>query len=114
MAHVHVQFDGGRTYTEPSCIITGSPEGLENVSDLLLQSPTSRCNAGNPLRCYKVYLRTGAEQLSSETGCMLQVPVRVHDACFTSGVPCCWSVCGTIALTGTSSACVLCQQFQWT
>ncbi|CAL5228412.1 g11542 [Coccomyxa viridis] len=37
-------FDGGRTYTEPSCIITGRPEGLENV------------------------------------------PVRVHDACFTSEV----------------------------
>ncbi|CAK0785930.1 hypothetical protein CVIRNUC_009143 [Coccomyxa viridis] len=37
-------FDGGRTYTEPSCIITGYPEGLENV------------------------------------------PVRVHDACFTSEV----------------------------
>ena len=26
-----MQFDGGRTYTEPSCIITGYPEGLENV-----------------------------------------------------------------------------------
>ena len=26
-----MQFDGGRTYTEPSCIMTGYPEGLENV-----------------------------------------------------------------------------------
>ena len=30
-ATVAMQFDGGRTYTEPSCIITGYPEGLENV-----------------------------------------------------------------------------------
>ena len=28
---MNVQFDGGRTYTEPSCIMTGNPEGLENV-----------------------------------------------------------------------------------
>ncbi|DBA94349.1 TPA: hypothetical protein ACH3X1_001955 [Trebouxia sp. C0004] len=28
-----MQIDGGRTFSEPTCIMTGKPEGLENVSD---------------------------------------------------------------------------------
>ena len=31
-----LQIDGGRTVTEPTCIMTGKPEGKENVSDTLL------------------------------------------------------------------------------
>ena len=29
-----LQIDGGRTVTEPTCIMTGKPEGRENVSDI--------------------------------------------------------------------------------
>lgn len=31
-----LQIDGGRTVTEPTCIMTGKPEGRENVSDISL------------------------------------------------------------------------------
>lgn len=31
-----LQIDGGRTVTEPTCIMTGKPEGRENVSDIAL------------------------------------------------------------------------------
>jgi len=36
MQHITIwslQIDGGRTFSEPTCIMTGRPEGLENVSD---------------------------------------------------------------------------------
>ena len=31
-----LQIDGGRTVTEPTCIMTGKPEGRENVRDIRL------------------------------------------------------------------------------
>ena len=67
-----LQVDGWRTYTEPSCIMTGNPEGCEAVS-------------------IKAFWR----QASPDTPrglltalCASQVPLRVHDACFTSGTAC--------------------------
>ncbi|KAK9827454.1 hypothetical protein WJX74_003345 [Apatococcus lobatus] len=56
--------DGGRTYTEPTCIMTGSPEGLR---------------AGEPPL-------TAVIQKFSGDMRHLNVAVRVHDACFTSEV----------------------------
>ena len=39
------QVDGGRTFTEPTCIMTGKPEGQENVSHSHTRSVTyMRCN----------------------------------------------------------------------
>ena len=38
-----VQIDGGRTFSEPTCIMTGKPEGLENVSHATQQGLPGTC-----------------------------------------------------------------------
>ena len=51
-------------FTEPLCILTGQPEHMEEVSSAAAVE------------------QTGTRVLSAA---LLQVPVRVHDACLTSG-----------------------------
>lgn len=65
-----LQSDGSVTMTEPSAILTGEPEGKEDVS---------------PRGTAKTLSAQGFRQTRSEPYCLLQVVVRVHDACFTSG-----------------------------
>ena len=64
-----VQSDGSLTMTEPSVILTGQPEGQQDVSLMLIE-----------LHPDVQYARS-----LSATSVFLQVVVRVHDACFTSG-----------------------------
>lgn len=46
MQHIVIwslQIDGGRTFSEPTCIMTGKPEGLENVSHMQQQGLLCAC-----------------------------------------------------------------------